>query len=1744
MKKILCAFLSVLFSTQVMAAGSPAGSAGDVQIKKDATNFAPLAAYTDAAYKAHNTIMSGTSYDPRDPAYGAVCGGYNTFSGNGSTTTFSYTIPFRGSNSTDNSNFMVFYEPTNGSGSATILSTSDFTVTGVNSGIGGTITLNSPPPSGNTLLVVHDDAAGIVAASTAGAATGGYVVIPDGCTIYGSQANGTQLPEGAQLIGQSYTQNYGFAGQGTKPIMHVIAPTGAPPAYGLNISGKNQIFVEGFEITSTVTSALASLGFLSVPVLIGANTHAGAGGGQNPGIVVQYMTFNSGKVGFGSPIGGDSNYIFSVVRFSNFVGNTAGIYGPLSDQQIIGNDFSANGGFGTFGSAGGMVVGPNQFAPGASGAARFEFNRFEFNSEGVVIQSGSTISMEGNEFDGNASCGLDIQATWANLNITGGWFHGNGNGGGLFRGNSTPGRDAHICLNSSATGRNLTIHNVDFLTNYNIGNVNPIGSNNATTPLYVIDMVASSLNNDYIEFDGGVASGTTGNNGGYVTDFSIFRGGRPSHYKVNVADQATQGELVNGLLKSQLRGVPSSNWTSYDAYGDNVTYYSFYSTTTLYPYLINGDLVGSLTSSTIPFGFTCDVVDQKIFPNSSPNLTGNPLVSWLPEVADPTYGNPAPSSIDAVHEAITHQCRMAGLTWMSIPSSFKVFAQSASFTNTGTWTNSSKYGGAIGVVSNTIGDTSVGAITTNGGPVYFWYGLKENDGGTFTYSIDGGAATTLPTNGNNAFSFPVASHTSVAGIRLPVLTAGSHTVTFTVTSATDPANTVSIFGLGTTPGKAYWQGGPTVFFGGQLYGLNDSPYPTATATYNTDERSDALQLHADGLPINFVNVRKYVNSTTDMAGGAAATVPNATGQAHLKDAFEGLMQFIPNARKAQIDPRDYGAACNTVMFNNGFNGAPFNSVHTTSGSAVVSVDNYTFKAGVATQTGGGDVGRVWVPTGAIAQGPTTYIVSVDTGANTATLGHVMNVTYSSGFAIMGGYPSDPSDASTAQDDTVAIQNASIASRGAGNETFLPPNCLVHNLRIASETALVGSNGGNDYDEFSAYPTFSNTPLYVAASGFSDDYDAATGLARSVGIDMVFPEQVRYSNFTVACGNFPFNPSGMYVAAIGQQTPHATSIAPDHVLLDHITITACPVAFDQPIGANYAVGFTGSISGTTMTVASIDTNNFVNLYTGNGTPKDFLAVGRPVTESSFTATVSGTTLNVSAVASGTLAVGQSILTGNGIVSGGNVNNTGVTITALGSGSGGTGTYTLSNTFTIGSGTAMTTGTVITRVPVNGSNTTGLTGSYTVRDSHTLSSQSMTSTPQNSTTSGTMQNTQMAQNGMGINGSLSDFTWTNNIGTNYGGCAFIGPPSGSTGTGANRFNGGRCETGGGMVFSGGGGDQLTGVQFQATLCAIKTIGTGNHLQITGGWLQGNDCDSAGGNYAQILLGGTWTDVSITGVSGDFNNNGGGANHVSKYFIQTDVSANIDYLYVDGGEMRNSFTTAFTNFTNQTPAHYRQNTGGLPLIDTTQTTLSAAYTGGLSSGRLNSTAILGQFELGNPGSLNGQLLLDGATSGTVGVKTQSAAGAWTLQLPTSAGTNTYMLTTDGTGITSWSPQPTSNLHPNVFAIFGTLTVANDQTNWVVLPAAGTISKAWAVCKTGPTGQALIFDILKSTNNGSSFTSIWNSTPANKIQIAAGQVVGTQTSFDTTTYAAGDLFRIDVDQIGSGAAGANCTVELVSAY
>jgi len=161
-----------------------------------------------------------------------------------------------------------------------------------------------------------------------------------------------------------------------------------------------------------------------------------------------------------------------------------------------------------------------------------------------------------------------------------------------------------------------------------------------------------------------------------------------------------------------------------------------------------------------------------------------------------------------------------------------------------------------------------------------------------------------------------------------------------------------------------------------------------------------------------------------------------------------------------------------------------------------------------------------------------------------------------------------------------------------------------------------------------------------------------------------------------------------------------------------------------------------------------TDNGVNVYIVDGSYRYTWKISTP-SAAVFTGSISGTTLTVSAVTSGTLASGQALF-GVGIAQA-------TVITALGTGSGGVGTYTINisqtvasegmNSATVGcvftasittttmtvtaitsgslalgqtiQGSGVTSGTIITALGTG----TGLTGTYTVNKSQTVSSSTL-------------------------------------------------------------------------------------------------------------------------------------------------------------------------------------------------------------------------------------------------------------------------------------------------------------------------------------------------------------------------------------------------------------------------------------
>jgi hypothetical protein len=120
--------------------------------------------------------------------------------------------------------------------------------------------------------------------------------------------------------------------------------------------------------------------------------------------------------------------------------------------------------------------------------------------------------------------------------------------------------------------------------------------------------------------------------------------------------------------------------------------------------------------------------------------------------------------------------------------------------------------------------------------------------------------------------------------------------------------------------------------------------------------------------------------------------------------------------------------------------------------------------------------------------------------------------------------------------------------------------------------------------------------------------------------------------------------------------------------------------------------------------------------------------------------------------------------------------------------------------------------------------------------------------------------------------------------------------------------------------------------------------------------------------------------------------------------------------------------------------------------------------------------------------------------------------------------------------------------FSIGGDLTAGSNQGR-MVMARGGIVKDVQCLAKTAPTGADAIFDV--NTYDGASYTSMFSAGARPKILDAASPPVGGSQPDDTyarrcvrgaygASIGAGSVVTLDVDQIGSGTAGADAVVEV----
>jgi len=107
-------------------------------------------------------------------------------------------------------------------------------------------------------------------------------------------------------------------------------------------------------------------------------------------------------------------------------------------------------------------------------------------------------------------------------------------------------------------------------------------------------------------------------------------------------------------------------------------------------------------------------------------------------------------------------------------------------------------------------------------------------------------------------------------------------------------------------------------------------------------------------------------------------------------------------------------------------------------------------------------------------------------------------------------------------------------------------------------------------------------------------------------------------------------------------------------------------------------------------------------------------------------------------------------------------------------------------------------------------------------------------------------------------------------------------------------------------------------------------------------------------------------------------------------------------------------------------------------------------------------------------------------------------------------------------------------VWYIDGNLVIGNTKSVTLRVPFNGTFVRADAYVVSAPLGTPIKVQINKNGGN------IWTPAPDHRLTILAGATNGNTSVFDTTTFVAGDVFTLDLNQVGSLTAGMSLTVLL----
>ncbi len=167
---------------------------------------------------------------------------------------------------------------------------------------------------------------------------------------------------------------------------------------------------------------------------------------------------------------------------------------------------------------------------------------------------------------------------------------------------------------------------------------------------------------------------------------------------------------------------------------------------------------------------------------------------------------------------------------------------------------------------------------------------------------------------------------------------------------------------------------------------------------------------------------------------------------------------------------------------------------------------------------------------------------------------------------------------------------------------------------------------------------------------------------------------------------------------------------------------------------------------------------------------------------------------------------------------------------------------------------------------------------------------------------------------------------------------------------------------------------------------------------------------------------------------------------------------------------------------------------------------------------------LDIGKAGTTRGTLRLEGSTSGYVQLQPATAAGSWTMTLPSTAGINGYILSTDGSGNLSWINAGTATTPlSGILASTATTTIANTsypqvwQWNtltggiaWTLASGSITSGKLLSLSDTHSTGGGTVLKVT-SADSGNGAIGIYTEVTAASALLNA--ISGTASGAGNTT-------------------------------